>query len=78
DSGRGLQMIDPPAGTFVQFACAANATASDGASTTTDIGTDKKKEETYSSKYQKDTVAAAATTSTVNTGINSITKKVRR
>ncbi|CAF4017200.1 unnamed protein product, partial [Rotaria sordida] len=33
DSGRGLQMIDPPAGTFVQFACAANATASDGLET---------------------------------------------
>ncbi|CAF0981135.1 unnamed protein product [Rotaria sordida] len=33
DMGRGLHMIDPPAGTFVQFACAANQTASDGLET---------------------------------------------
>ncbi|CAF1164777.1 unnamed protein product [Rotaria sordida] len=48
------------------------------ASTTTNIGADKKKDTAYSSKVQKDTVAAAANTSTVNTGINSITNKVRR
>ncbi|CAF1032517.1 unnamed protein product [Rotaria sordida] len=46
------------------------------ASTTTDIGSDKKNEETHSSEFQKNTVAAAASTNTVNTGINSITKKI--
>ncbi|CAF1012040.1 unnamed protein product [Rotaria sordida] len=46
------------------------------ASTATDIGSDKKNEETYSSEFQKNTVAAAASTNTVNTGINSITKKI--
>ncbi|CAF3991946.1 unnamed protein product, partial [Rotaria sp. Silwood1] len=33
DLGRGLHVIDPPADTFVQFACAANKTASDGLET---------------------------------------------
>ncbi|CAF1306036.1 unnamed protein product [Rotaria sordida] len=54
----------------------ASASTTKGASTTTDVGKDKKKETTYSSKVQKDTVAAVATTSTVNTGISSITNKI--
>ena len=31
--GKGLQTIEPPKGTFIQFACAANRTASDGLET---------------------------------------------